>query len=70
MKIVLFVLAVVAFSFVVMPLRNWLMPVPFGWTAIGLWQALGLLVPSRILFGGYDLANPGGNQHQLLVQQS
>jgi len=54
LKITVFVaLAVLAFSFVVMSLWNWLVPPVFGWRAIGFWQALGLLVLSRILFGGW-----------------
>ena len=53
-KIVLLVLlAVGVFSFVVMRLWNWLMPALFGWHLIGFWQALGLLVLSKILFGGF-----------------
>ena len=40
------------FSAVVMLLWNWLMPTIFGLTAICFWQALGLLILCRILFGG------------------
>lgn len=43
---------IAGFGIVVMLLWNWLMPVLLGWTVIGFWQALGLLVLSRILFGG------------------
>lgn len=45
-------LAVTVFSFVVMGLWNWLVPSVFGGHAITFWQALGLLVLSKILFGG------------------
>lgn len=38
-------------TYVVMSLWNWLMPVIFGLTMITFWQALGLLVLSKILFG-------------------
>jgi hypothetical protein len=63
LKITLFIaLAVLAFSFVVMSLWNWLMPPVFGWRAIGFWQALGLLVLSRILFGGWR-GRAGGGMH-------
>ena len=41
------------FTFVVMSLWNWLMPALFGWHAINFWQALGILVLSKILFGGF-----------------
>ena len=34
-------------------LWNWLMPGIFGLPHIGFWQSLGLLVLSRILFGGF-----------------
>ena len=45
--------AVTVFSWVVMGLWNWLMPAVFGLRAITFWQALGLLVLSRILFGRF-----------------
>ena len=44
---------VVVVGFVVMQLWNWLMPAIFGWQAISYLQAIGLLVLSRILFGGF-----------------
>ena len=44
-------LAVAVSSLLAMVLWNWLMPTLFGLPAIGFWQALGLLVLSRILFG-------------------
>ena len=47
------VLFVTVFSFVVMSLWNWLMPTLFGWHVINFWQALGILVLSKILFGGF-----------------
>jgi hypothetical protein len=37
---------------VVMQLWNWLLPILFGWRQITFWQALGLLVLCRVLFGG------------------
>ena len=42
---------VTLFSGVVMGFWNWLMPAIFGSRVITFWQALGLLVLSRILFG-------------------
>jgi hypothetical protein len=54
LKILPFGVAFVAmFGFVVMGLWNWLMPALFGSNSIGYWQAFGLLVLSRILFGGF-----------------
>ena len=38
---------------IVMHLWNWLLPALFGWRQIDLWQALGLLVLCRMLFGGF-----------------
>jgi len=53
-KIVLFVLlAATVLSFVVMNLWNWLAPALFGLHPISFWQALGLLVLTKILFGGF-----------------
>lgn len=53
-KIILFVLIALAlFSLFVMRLWNWLMPTLFGLHMITYWQALGILVLSKILFGGF-----------------
>ncbi len=38
---------------IVRELWNWLLPGLFGWRMITFWQALGLLVLCRILFGGW-----------------
>ena|SRR5579872_6906418 len=60
LKIALFgTLAVAAVSFLVMGLWNVLMPSIFAVRAITFWQALGLLVLSKLLFGGFR-PNPGG----------
>ena len=39
-------------GFIVLQLWNGLLPAIFGWREITFWQALGLLVLCRILFGG------------------
>ena len=39
-------------GWIVMHLWNWLLPALFGWHMITFWQALGMLVLCRILFGG------------------
>lgn len=44
---------VAAFSLVVMLLWNALVPELFGGPVVGFWKAAGLLVLSRILFGGF-----------------
>jgi hypothetical protein len=46
-------IAVFVFGFVVMSLWNWLMPSLFRLPQISFWQALGLVVLSKILFGGF-----------------
>lgn len=56
------VVAVGLVSFLVMNLWNWLMPAVFGARLIDFWQALGLLVLSRILFGGFR-GGPGRRLH-------
>jgi hypothetical protein len=38
---------------VVMHLWNWLLPPLFAWHQITFWQALGILVLCRVLFGGF-----------------
>lgn len=54
LKILLLItLGFTLFSFVVMGLWNWLMPPLFGLRLIGFWQALGILILSKILFGGF-----------------
>lgn len=54
LKIALLVLLVATvLSFVVMSLWNWLMPALFALHRISLWQALGLLLLGKILFGGF-----------------
>ncbi|MBS1486884.1 MAG: hypothetical protein JST43_04785 [Bacteroidetes bacterium] len=52
------VLAVTAFTFLTMQLWNWLVPTLFNGPLVSFWQALGLLVLSKILFSGF-----GGRRH-------
>jgi hypothetical protein len=64
-KILLIVLLIPIFiavgGEVVMHLWNWLLPPLFGWHAITFWQALGLLLLCRILFGGFGGGGPRSN---------
>ena len=53
MMVAIGVVALFLFSFVTMSLWNWLMPAVFGLRTITWAQALGLLVLSKILFGGF-----------------
>ena len=48
-----------AFGFVAMHLWNFLMPAIFGLRLITFWQAVGLMVLGRLLFGGFR-PRPGG----------
>jgi hypothetical protein len=69
-RILRFVLAVVLFAplliallgSAVMWLWNWLTPPLFGWHLITFWQAVGILVLSKILFGGLR-GGRGGHMH-------
>jgi|SRR5580704_12263827 hypothetical protein len=61
LKFALFALLFLAvFTYVVMSLWNWLAPALFGWHVITYWQAMGLLVLTKILFGGF---RGGHNRH-------
>jgi hypothetical protein len=54
LKFGLLVLVIAAvLSVVVMSLWNWLMPGLFALHRISFWQALGLLVLAKLLFGGF-----------------
>ncbi|HEY9045472.1 MAG TPA: hypothetical protein VIN08_06230 [Ohtaekwangia sp.] len=56
--VVLGLLAVTVFGLITMALWNWLVPTLFNGPVITYWQALGLLILSKILFGGW-----GGGKH-------
>ncbi len=55
--VVLGIIAAVAFAilfgFILMWLWNWLMPAIFGLGLITYWQAVGLFILAKILFGGF-----------------
>ena len=57
------ILGIALFTFIggeiVMHLWNWLLPALFGFRQVGFWQALGILVLCRILFGGFGLHGSG-----------
>jgi len=52
------VLAIFAVGFITMSLWNWLVPALFSGPYITFWQALGLLILSKLLFWGF-----GGKRH-------
>jgi hypothetical protein len=47
------VLCVLLFGYLTMLLWNWIIPSVFNVNPISFWQALGLLLLSKILFGGF-----------------
>jgi hypothetical protein len=60
-RIAIFVIIGAAvFGFIVESLWNVLIPPIFGWHTITFWQALGLLLLSKILFGGFHRHGGGG----------
>ena len=60
--LVFFFVFVPLFGYVTMRLWNWLMPALFGWHLIGFWQAMGILILCRLLFGGFH-GRHGGRGH-------
>ena len=63
------VLFATVFGEVVKSLWNWLLPSLFGWHPITFWQALGLLVLCRILFGGFHGRGPGGGKSRRMMAE-
>lgn len=57
------VAGIALFGFVVQRLWNWLIPEVFGWKSITFAQALGLLVLSKILFGGFHRRGGSRGRH-------
>lgn len=54
---------------VVMHLWNWLLPALFGWRLITFWQAVGLLVLCRILFGRWGGHGPRMNMRRRMAER-
>jgi uncharacterized membrane protein len=51
----------------VLHLWNWLLPSLFGWKQFTFWQALGLLILCRILFGGFGMR--GGRMQRSMFRR-
>lgn len=73
-KMSLFVLFAVALFFLVsamvMALWNWLLPEILGVKAITFWQAVGILILSKILFGGFGgKKGCGGDKFRRLKEE-
>ena len=59
---VLALVAATVLTFLVMTIWNWLAPAVFGLRTITFWQALGILILSKLLFGGFR-GRPGYGGH-------
>lgn len=51
------------FGYFVMLLWNWLMPVIFGLPCINYWQAVGIIVLARLIFGGFGHGHDSHKKH-------
>ncbi len=51
---VLIIVFILLFGYAFMWLWNWLMPDIFGLTTLTYWQAIGLLVMAKLVFGGFE----------------
>ena len=51
---ILIIVFILLFGYAFMWLWNWLMPDIFGLTTLTYWQAIGLLVMAKLLFGGFE----------------
>ena len=52
------------FGYVIMWLWNWLMPDIFGLTTINYWQAVGILVLGKMIFGGLGSGHRSDNSRK------
>lgn len=52
------------FGYFAMLLWNWLMPTLFGITIINYWQAVGLIVLARLIFGGFGHGGTGSKSYK------
>jgi hypothetical protein len=67
--ICLAVVGVLVFSGIVMSLWNALLPELFHFPVISFWQALGLLILSKLLFGGFRGGGPRGGRWKDKMKQ-
>jgi hypothetical protein len=52
-----------AFGWLVMILWNWIMPTVFGLGLIGYWQAFGIVILAKLIFGGMGGARHVGHRY-------
>lgn len=63
------IIASAVFGWAVTGLWNWLMPPLFGLGTITFWQALGLFLLGRILFGGFRGFGRGHHRHRRMHER-
>ena len=51
----------------IMSLWNWIMPAVFGLGMISFWQAIGMLILGRLLFGGFKRHRHWGWKHKYMA---
>lgn len=61
--IALAILLAFIFGYFVMLLWNWLMPALFGLPVINFWMAFGIIILSRLIFGGFGHGHPQKRNH-------
>jgi hypothetical protein len=61
--IVLAVFLAFIFGYFVMLLWNWIMPTLFGLPTIDYWMAFGIIILSRLIFGGFGHGHHQKNNH-------
>lgn len=61
---ILVAVAALGFGYITMELWNWLMPAIFGLKMITFWQAFGILILAKILFGGFKGGRRGCPGHR------
>ncbi len=64
MGILLAVLFAFLFGYFAMLLWNWLMPSLFSLPQINYWQAVGLIVLARLIFGGFGHGHHSNKRHK------
>ncbi|MEE4197284.1 MAG: hypothetical protein V2I54_06540 [Bacteroidales bacterium] len=52
------------FGYFVMLLWNWLMPMLFNLTTITFWQAVGIVILARLIFGGFKHGKSDTEKHK------
>ncbi len=57
---------IILMGFVIMWLWNWLMPLIFNLTTLTYWQAAGVFILAKIIFGGFggDSSNNSNSKHR------